>query len=177
MKLNVKLLLASGIVALVTACSPPPDEPRNSAPQAEPTAQETANGQMAAIDETMVVYMTPWCGCCKVWADQSTAAGFEVEIREVEALHPVKEELGVPPAMGSCHTARIADYFIEGHVPFDDIKRLLAERPEARGLTVPGMPIGSPGMEQGDFRQAYDVYLVRQDGEAEVYSHYPEIRP
>jgi hypothetical protein len=168
------LLLA---VFLIAACSPAP----NDAPVTVPRdAGEAHNGAVPVApvnEETMVVFMTPWCGCCKVWAEQSVAAGFEVEIREVEALHPIKEELGVPPAMGSCHTARIADYFIEGHVPFDDIRRLLAERPDARGLTVPGMPIGSPGMEHGELRQAFDVYLVDDQGDASVYNHYPALGP
>ena len=176
MKSITKLLLATGFAVLIAACSPSPDDAQAPAAQTDDAEPNVLNGQVNSIEETMVVYMTPWCGCCKVWADQSEEAGFEVEIREVEALHPVKEELGVPTAMGSCHTAKIADYFVEGHVPFDDIKRLLDERPDARGLTVPGMPIGSPGMEQGDYRQAYNVYLVGHDGETEVYNHYPEIR-
>ncbi|WP_223846339.1 DUF411 domain-containing protein [Wenzhouxiangella sp. AB-CW3] len=170
---NIRTTAIVLLIALVTACSPSNNEAQTSAQEVNENA---GNGGVETIEETMVVYMTPWCGCCKVWADQSEEAGFEVEIREVEALHPVKEELGVPTAMGSCHTAKIADYFVEGHVPFDDIKRLLDERPDARGLTVPGMPIGSPGMEQGDYRQAYNVYLVGHDGETEVYNHYPEIR-
>ncbi len=162
---------------LLTACSPSSDDAPATATQ---TAGESSNGidsDPPAIEETMVVYMTPWCGCCKVWAEQSIAAGFDIEIEEVQALHSVKEELGVPTGMGSCHTARIADYFIEGHVPFDDIRRLLEERPDARGLAVPGMPVGSPGMEQGDRRQAYDVYLVDDQGNAGVFNHYPAIEP
>jgi hypothetical protein len=168
---------AAAMIVLLTACSPNDD---NSTATAEPATPLHDNGDTGAndiVEAPMIVFMTPWCGCCKVWADQSVAAGFEIEIREVEALHPIKEELGVPPAMGSCHTAKIANYFIEGHVPFDSIRQLLTERPEARGLTVPGMPIGSPGMEQDDYRQAFDVFLIELDGEARVYNHYPEIRP
>lgn len=163
---------------LLTACSTNSEdvEPKTGPPSATIPIADTEIDSIA-VEEPMIVFMTPWCGCCKVWAEQSMTAGFTVEIRETEALHPIKEELGVPPAMGSCHTAMIADYFIEGHVPFADIRRLLAERPDARGLTVPGMPIGSPGMEQGGVRQAYDVLLVRNDGQVDIYSHYPEIRP
>ncbi len=166
------LLLAT---LLLAACSPSADDPPAAAPQTTVASGNGMDADTLAIEETMVVYMTPWCGCCKVWADQSVAAGFEVDIREVEALHPIKEALGVPVAMGSCHTAKIADYFIEGHVPFDDIRRLLAERPDARGLTVPGMPLGSPGMEQGNRRQAFDVYLVDDQGDTSVFNHYPAI--
>lgn len=173
MSTRLNILPALALAVLLAACSPTDNGTET---LSQSPSGEHRNGS-ATVEETMVVYMTPWCGCCKVWADQSVDAGFEVEIREVEALHPIKEELGVPTAMGSCHTAKVADYFIEGHVPFDDIRRLLAERPNALGLTVPGMPIGSPGMEQGDRRQAYDVYLVDDQGNASVYNHYPAIEP
>jgi hypothetical protein len=156
---------------LVAACTPTDNgtEASSQSPAAE------RHNDSAIVEETMTVYKTPWCGCCTLWAEQAIDAGFDVEMHDVESLHPMKEELGVPPAMGSCHTAKIAGYFIEGHVPFDDIRRLLNERPDARGLTVPGMPIGSPGMEQGNRRQAYDVYLVDDQGHASVYNHYPAI--
>ena len=79
---------------------------------------------------------------------------------------------GVPDALGSCHTAVIEGYVIEGHVPAQDVKRLLAERPKARGLAVPGMPMGSPGMEGGDRKQPYDVMMILPDGRAVVYAQY-----
>ncbi len=160
-------------IALLAACSPSPDQAQSTAPASKNGVHNSIEAKIETVDEPMVVYMTPWCGCCTVWAELSEQAGFEVEIREVESLHPIKEELGVPPAMGSCHTAKTAGYFIEGHVPFEDIKSLLTKRPDARGLTVPGMPIGSPGMEQGNRRQAFDVYLVDHQGNTSVYNHYP----
>ncbi len=121
----------------------------------------------------LLVHKSPSCGCCTLWEEQAESAGFHVESREHENLNPIKQSLDVPPAHASCHTAEVEGYFIEGHVPFEDIQRLLSERPDARGLTVPGMPIGSPGMEQGDRRQAYDVYLIDNQGNASVYNHYP----
>jgi hypothetical protein len=166
-RLNTLPVLA--LAFLVAACTPTD----NGTELPSPSPAEERHNDSAIVEETMTVYKTPWCGCCTLWAEQAIDAGFDVEMHDVESLHPIKEELGVPPAMGSCHTAKIAGYFIEGHVPFDDIRRLLAERPHARGLTVPGMPLGSPGMEQGNRRQAYDVYLVDETGHASVYNHYP----
>ena len=97
-------------------------------------------------------------------------AGFEVEVRDTDNLHPVKARLGVPYGKGSCHTAEVDGYLIEGHVPADDIRRLLAERPKARGLVLPGMPLGSPGMETPDGRvQPYTVELVAQDGSTSAF--------
>jgi len=99
--------------------------------------------------------------------------GFDVQVREVDNLGPIKEALGVPVGMGSCHTAEIGGYFIEGHVPPEDVQRLLAEKPAARGLSVPGMPMGSPGMETPDGRvQPYEVLLIAEDGSATVYARH-----
>lgn len=119
----------------------------------------------------MVVHKTPTCGCCGEWVEHMRAAGFAVEVREANDLTPVKESVGVPYGMGSCHTAEVEGYFVEGHVPAADVKRLLAERPDAKGLTVPGMPLGSPGMEvpSGEV-QAYEVFLVHPDGSTSVYA-------
>jgi hypothetical protein len=100
-------------------------------------------------------------------------AGFPVEVRDADNLEPVKSRLGVPYGKGSCHTAEVDGYFVEGHVPAEDIKRLLAERPDVRGLTLPGMPIGSPGMESPDGRvQAYTVEAVARDGSTSDYAHH-----
>lgn len=119
----------------------------------------------------MVVHKSPTCGCCSVWVEHVRAAGFEVEVRDREDLSAIKERLGVPYSKGSCHTAEVGGYFVEGHVPAADIQRLLAERPKARGLTVPGMPAGSPGMEMPDgSKQAYTVELVAGDGTTTAYA-------
>jgi hypothetical protein len=121
----------------------------------------------------VVVHKSPTCGCCGKWVDHLRAAGFPVEVREVADLGPVKARVGVPPAKGSCHTAEVGGYFVEGHVPAEDVRRLLAEKPKARGLTVPAMPIGSPGMEvpSGEV-QPYAVLLVRQDGSTVEYARH-----
>jgi len=119
----------------------------------------------------VVVHKTPTCGCCGLWVDHVREAGFPVEVHDMDDLGPVKQRLGIPYGKGSCHTAEVDGYAIEGHVPAEDIKRLLAERPDARGLVLPGMPMGSPGMEMPDGRtQPYTVELVRPDGSTEAFA-------
>ena len=121
---------------------------------------------------TLKVYKSPSCGCCGAWADHMKANGYEGVVHEQQNLQSIKEKAGILPGQGSCHTAFIDGYAIEGHVPAADVDRLLAERPDARGLTVPGMPVGSPGMEMGDRVDAYDVLLFDENS-TEVFSHYP----
>lgn len=121
----------------------------------------------------MVVHKSPTCGGCSVWVEHVRAAGFQVEVRDRDDLHPIKQRLGVPYGKGSCHTAEVGGYFVEGHVPATDIQRLLKEKPKARGLVVPGMPAGSPGMEMPDGSvQAYAVELVGDDGKSAVYARH-----
>jgi len=121
----------------------------------------------------MTVHKHESCGCCGLWIDHMQAAGFEVQVRNVSDVSAIKTQLGVPAEMASCHTAEIAGYFIEGHVPAADVKRLLAEKPDARGLALPGMPLGSPGMEHPTGRsQAYAVALVSRDGSTTDYSQH-----
>jgi hypothetical protein len=128
---------------------------------------------VAAPKAQVVVYKNPSCGCCKEWVKHLEKAGFTTEVHDLDNLGPTKERVGIPPAMGSCHTAEVGGYFVEGHVPADDIKRLLRERPNAKGLTVPGMPVGSPGMEVPSGQVApYDVILVAKDGKTSVYAHH-----
>lgn len=125
-----------------------------------------------AHGQTVTVHKTPWCGCCAKWADHLEANGFDVVIDEREDLTPVRARLGVPDELQGCHTGEVEGYAVEGHVPAKDIRRLLAELPAARGLSVPGMPMGSPGMDMGDEVDAYDVILFGDDG-AKTYSSYP----
>lgn len=113
----------------------------------------------AAISQTMRVAKSPHCGCCSEWIEHVRRAGFQVQIVDAHDVTPIARQLGVPDNLRSCHTAVVNGYVIEGHVPAADIRRLLAQRPAATGLAVPGMPIGSPGMEQGNRRQPYNVIL------------------
>ena len=121
--------------------------------------------------QTITVYKTPWCGCCTAWVKHLQRDGLDVRVIEREDLAPVRASLGVPDQLASCHTAEIDGYAIEGHVPAADIRRLLKERPAGAGLSVPGMPMGSPGMETPNSPDAYDVILF--DGEAQsVFASY-----
>jgi hypothetical protein len=121
----------------------------------------------------VVVYKSATCGCCKLWVEHLSKAGFAVEANDVDNMQPIKERVGIPYGMGSCHTAEVGGYFVEGHVPAQDVKRLLREHPDAKGLTVPGMPAGSPGMEvpSGEV-QPYEVLLVAKDGSTSVFARH-----
>ena len=120
------------------------------------------------------VSKTPSCGCCLAWVDHIRAAGYEVRTSDMDmgTLTQKKTQLGITPQYASCHTATIDGYVIEGHVPVEDIERLLKQRPEAIGLSAPGMPVGSPGMEMGSERDAYDVVLILKDGSSKLWSSY-----
>ncbi len=120
-------------------------------------------------DLECVVYKTPWCGCCGKWADHLRENGFAVEIEEVTNLAQSKLSEEIGREIASCHIAIAGGYVIEGHVPADLIKRLLKERPPVVGLTVPGMPLGSPGME-ADYSQPYEVLTFDREGNTEVYA-------
>jgi hypothetical protein len=135
------------------------------------TALVALLGAPLAAEEatTVTVYRSPTCGCCTKWVDHLKEAGFAVEMREVRDVTPVKIENGVPEKLASCHTALVEGYVIEGHVPASDVTRLLAERPPVSGLAVPGMPIGSPGMEGPD-PEHYRVLSFDERGRTEVFS-------
>lgn len=119
----------------------------------------------------ITVYKSPTCNCCSNWVDHMRDAGFVVTAENRTDLENVKRSAGVPSNLQSCHTALVDGYIIEGHVPASDIKRLLQERPAVTGLAVPGMPMGSPGME-GPYRDPYDVLVFDRAGRTRVYSSY-----
>lgn len=129
----------------------------------------------AAVRPQIDVLKDANCGCCAAWIAILAQAGFEMRARDVDnaTLMQAKAQLGIPPEMISCHTAQVEGYVIEGHVPARDIRRLLAERPDALGLSVPGMPFGSPGMGPETRREAYDVVLMLRDGSSRVFTAYP----
>jgi hypothetical protein len=120
----------------------------------------------------IVVYKTATCGCCGKWVEHLKANGFTPVVKEVTSMTESRREHDVPAELASCHTAVVAGYTVEGHVPASAIKRLLKEKPKAKGLAVPGMPMGSPGME-GPRRDAYSVMLFQSDGRASVFESYP----
>ena len=124
----------------------------------------------SAAAATLVVTKSAYCGCCKNWVEHMKKAGFAVEVHEVEDVTPTARKLGVPDKLRSCHTSQIGGYAIEGHVPAADVKRLLATKPKATGLAVPGMVAGSPGMEQGGYKEPYQVLLFDKAGKTKVFA-------
>lgn len=120
------------------------------------------------------VLKDPNCGCCTAWIEILREDGFSVTTEHSLGSLLIRHKLdnGIPQKMTSCHTGEIEGYMIEGHVPTADIRSLIAERPDAVGLAVPGMPYGSPGMGPEEKREAYDVFLIRHDGSTEVFSSY-----
>ena len=125
----------------------------------------------SAVLPVVSVYKSPTCGCCTGWVEHMEEAGFEVEAHDVNDLATVKNENQVPGGLQSCHTAIVDGYVIEGHVPAEDISELLTQRPDVAGLAVPGMPVGSPGMEMpGNAGQPFDVVTFDVDGHVEVFA-------
>lgn len=120
----------------------------------------------------VVVYKHPECNCCGKWVAHLQDNGFKVRVQATREWPQTRHKLGVADAFAACHTATVEGYLVEGHVPAQDIRRLLTERPLAKGLAVPGMPVGSPGMETGDQREPYDVLLMGLDDEGTVYAHH-----
>jgi hypothetical protein len=118
---------------------------------------------------TVVVYKSPTCGCCSKWVDHMKAAGFTVETQNRDDVTPIKQANKVPATAASCHTALVGPYVVEGHVPAADVRKLLTDKPAVKGIAVPGMPIGSPGME-GPNPQAYDTLAFTVDGKTSVFA-------
>ena len=125
--------------------------------------------QKPAQAEDIVVYKSPTCGCCKKWISHLGKNGYSVEIHNQYDVSPIKSKMGVPRKLHSCHTAMVDGYVIEGHVPAADITRLLEERPAVKGLAVPGMPMGSPGME-GPRKDPYEVLTFQENGRTTVFA-------
>jgi hypothetical protein len=127
----------------------------------------------AATGDTITVYKSANCGCCAKWVEHLRESNFAVTVYDQENMDQIKDQLGVPPALRSCHTAVVGSYLIEGHVPASDIRRLLAERPKLAGLAAPGMPAQSPGMaEAGAKPQGYDVLAFQADGASHTFTRY-----
>jgi hypothetical protein len=131
-------------------------------------------GPARAADQPLVeVWKTPTCGCCRAWVKHLEDAGFRVQVTSLDDVGPIKKQFGVPPALSSCHTARVGGYVVEGHVPAQDIVRLLRQKPKIQGIYLPGMPAGSPGME-GPHGERYDVLALDESGKTSVFAtHQP----
>ena len=123
-----------------------------------------------AADDEVVMYTDPNCGCCGKWAEHMREHGFKVKEVATTQMGQVKGEAGVPQALGSCHTARVGGYVVEGHVPAADVRRMLTEKPAIAGISAPGMPMGSPGMEGPYPADRYDVVSFDAQGRTAVYA-------
>ncbi|HEV7291320.1 MAG TPA: DUF411 domain-containing protein [Devosia sp.] len=121
---------------------------------------------LASESHDLAVWKDPWCGCCGGWVAHMQAAGHAAEVTELEDMEALKDEFGVPAELRSCHTAQIAGYVLEGHVPAQAVEKLLRERPDVIGLAVPGMPLGSPGMgaPEGTPPDTYEVIAFGREG-------------
>jgi hypothetical protein len=128
-------------------------------------------GASAPANAEVVMYKNPGCECCEKWAEYMQGSGYSVETVESQNLSAVKAEQGVPRNMGACHTALVGDYVVEGHVPAEDVIRLLREKPDVRGLVVPGMPASSPGMNTA-LNEPFKTFLLKNDGSTEVYAQH-----
>lgn len=159
-------LLFSGLIATtiaVAGCSAADD----------PAAQTTADSvQHVAADTELIVFRSPTCGCCGKWIEHMEAAGFRVKDEVTEDMTAIKEQYGVLEQLASCHTTIVDGYVVEGHIPAVDVQRLLTEKPDVAGIAVPGMPIGSPGMESGDYVEPYTVFSFKEDGTTAAFAEH-----
>lgn len=168
MKLINILILIS--LPLFSACESPTSTTQATSPS---KAATTTNTKTPAPNHlVMTVYKSPTCQCCSRWVSHLEANGFKVKAINVKDVTPYKQKGGLTPALASCHTGFIDGYVVEGHVPASDIKRMLKEKPDIRGLTVPAMPVGTPGMEMGNRKDPYDVISFDKNGKTKVYKSY-----
>jgi hypothetical protein len=136
------------------------------------TATLPALARAQSASPLIEIWRSPTCGCCGAWVKHLQENGFATKVNMVDDTSAARKAAGIPERLGSCHTGKVAGYALEGHVPAADIRKLLAAKPNAIGLAVPGMPVGSPGMEQGNMKQPYDVLLVKANGTTEVFAHH-----
>lgn len=122
-----------------------------------------------AEGDKLVIYKTPTCGCCQKWVDH-VKASFTTEVHDLDNIGAIKTKYGVPAELASCHTSLIGNYVVEGHVPASAITRLLKEKPAIVGIAVPGMPIGSPGMEVGNRKEKYEIIAFDKKGKTSVFA-------
>jgi len=142
------------------------------------STQTSTSTTMPSTTTSVQVYKSPSCACCGKWVEHLDAAGFTSKVHDTQDLNAIKASYQIPPRYQSCHTALIGDYVFEGHIPASIIQKFLAEKPTGSlGLTVPGMPVGSPGMEMGNRYDDYDVLLLKSDGTTEVYQQVRHHKP
>lgn len=169
--MKIPCLLSVFLAGAVAAACAPGASPSGSLAASTGAAPSSAGSAHAL--PTVLVYKNPACGCCRGWIQHMQRAGFPVRVENVKDLGSINQRVGVPSDAESCHTAVVGTYFIEGHVPADDVKRLLAARLPAKGLVAPGMPAGAPGMPGiAAHDPPYDVLLIALDGSTSVFEHH-----
>ncbi len=152
----------------LTSCSKKDD----SADSGNASASTTNKTAHVHPETDITIFKTPTCGCCKLWVDHLAEANFTATVTDMDSLHEIKQKYGITEELQSCHTAVIDDYVMEGHIPSSIMRRFLNNPPQgAKGLAVPGMPLGSPGMDTGSQSEAYDVLLIKADGTTQVFAH------
>lgn len=159
-------LIAVGLISMgiaATGCS---------LAQGPNAMQGTEIAEPVAMTSEITVFRSPTCGCCGQWIEHMEAAGFTVKDNLTEDMTAIKEQYGVPANLASCHTTIVDGYVVEGHIPAEDVQRLLAEKPDVAGIAVPGMPIGSPGMESGDYVEPYTVFSFTESGETAAFAEH-----
>lgn len=154
-----------------TTAAATPAAVQSDAVTATASAAASASASIVPAGTTITVYKSPTCGCCGKWEDHMRGAGFTVKSVPTNDLDAVKRTHAIPMNMQSCHTGLVNGYVVEGHVPAVDVARMLSEKPDIRGIAVPGMPAGSPGME-GAWRDAYDVVTLPKTGQSKVWSRH-----
>lgn len=164
-------VVSIGVALLVSGCAPEASAEDGRTAASTPATAMVDATLAATIAETptIKVYKSPTCGCCALWVDHMREAGFELDVEDTDDMIGVKVDAGLPLQLQSCHTALVDGYVFEGHIPAEVIARFLAEKPSTSGLAVPGMPIGSPGMEFGDRVDPYDVLQFDAAGNTSIY--------
>ncbi len=177
MKLHIYLVAA--LLPILTACgSSSSATTEKTVTKTAATASSTTSAKPATSSTktsgkpVITVYKSPSCSCCHRWVDHLKANGFNVKAVDVEDVNIYKQKAGIAPKLASCHTAFVNGYIVEGHVPASEIKQMLAEKPAIKGISVPAMPVGTPGMEMGGRKDPYDVVSFDKDGKVKVYKSY-----
>jgi len=162
------LALSLAVTSLVLAGCTAAEDSRMSATS---SPEDVAIAQ-ATLASEITVFRSPTCGCCGQWIEHAKAAGFQVKDEVTEDMDAIKQRYGVPQSLTSCHTTVVGDYVVEGHIPAKDVQKLLTEKPDIAGIGVPGMPIGSPGMESGDYTEPYTVFSFTESGEIDAFAEH-----
>ncbi len=169
---KTSLVAVVAIVALVGYAYIHVDE--SNSPSRGTQSPHFSSTELGAEPLNITVYRTPTCGCCKGWVEQIQQHHFQVtdRVKPEAEIQTIREKYNLPNHLVACHTAEINGYLVEGHIPAEDVKQLIAQKPEIAGIAVPGMPIGTPGMEMGERKESFEVFGFKPNGQVEVFNTY-----